>query len=351
MKVIFFVRYGRTGASSRLRTFQYLDFLTENGIDCKVSSFFDDQYLRELYESKKHNKWRALRSLVKRCLALLSVFRYDQVVIEKELIPFFPAIFEWCLRLVRIRYIVDYDDAVYHNYDLHPNRVVRWLLGQKISHVMKYAGLVVAGNEYIRQKAVDSGAGKVVIVPTVVDMARYKSADVINKVFTIGWVGSPVTSKYLPFLKPVIDELATEFEIRLVLIGAGQPLGLTRAKEVVKPWVESTEVTEIQQFDVGIMPLENSAWEQGKCGYKLIQYLGCGVPVIGTPVGVNNIIIRDENGFKAESPEAWSRSIRYLIENPARRREMGEKGRAMVTVEYSLQVYQKVWLELLRNKY
>lgn len=60
----------------------------------------------------------------------------------------------------------------------------------------------------------------------------------------------------------------------------------------VLPWTEATETQLIQKFDIGIMPLSDSLWERGKCGYKLIQYMACGVLVVASAVGVNKQIIQ-----------------------------------------------------------
>src|SRR4051794_4780202 len=116
MKVLFFTKYMRTGASSRLRSFQYLPFFEANGIECTVNALFNDAYLAEVYKSKKHNKWLALKGFCRRIGFVLTAGQFDKVVIEKELFPYFPAFFEWLFWIRGIRYIVDYDDAIFHNY-------------------------------------------------------------------------------------------------------------------------------------------------------------------------------------------------------------------------------------------
>ena len=51
------------------------------------------------------------------------------------------------------RMVVDYDDALFHQYDAHPNPWVRRLLGRKIATVMRLAHTVVAGNAYLADYA------------------------------------------------------------------------------------------------------------------------------------------------------------------------------------------------------
>lgn len=350
MRVIFFTRYTRKGASSRLRTFQYIDFLEASGISCHISPLFSEEYLEEVYRSKTHNKWQVAKSFITRLYVLTGVYRYDKVVIEKELFPFFPSVVEWLLYQFNIGYIVDYDDAVFHNYDIHPNGIIRAMLGRKIQRVMKYASLVIAGNDYIREYAVKSGSMDTRIIPTVIDLVRYKATKVSqSSSFTIGWIGSPVTFKYMVALKQTLEELSSRHDVIVKLVGADKLLGLEKGNEFLVPWSEEHEVEQIQSFDVGVMPMEDNIWERGKCGYKLIQYMGCGVPIVGTPIGVNRSIIQDGlNGFSATTAAEWLRQLEYLIMHPDERKGMGQRGRAFVESHFALQVFQEQWLAILQ---
>ena len=105
-------------------------------------------------------------------------------------------------------------------------------------------------------------------------------------------------------------------------------------------WSEDTEVDAIQSMDIGVMPLPDTPWARGKCGYKLIQYMACGLPVVASPVGVNKEILEHGvNGFLAESDAEWRTAIEALISDPDLRRRMGAAGRKKVENEYSLQVW------------
>lgn len=351
MRIIFFTKYTRLGASSRVRTFLYLPAIKERSVECHVSAFFTDKYLDEVYLSKKHNKWQALRGFVRRVCMLMVVSRYDRVVIEKELIPYFPAIFERLLNLFGIRYIVDYDDAIFHNYDVSTSPIIRSLLGRKIDTVMRLSGTVLSGNSYISERALKSGAKHIVCIPTVIDTSKYvvKEYRKTDK-FVIGWIGSPITHKYLAALAPVFRRLAENYDIQVTLVGASKGIGLPAYERLV-PWSEQTEVLEIQNFNVGIMPLEDNIWERGKCGYKLIQYMGCGLPVVGTPIGVNDqIIVHGVNGYKANSLSEWYDALQMIIEGGVEKeRKFGTAGRGLVEREYSLASLQPRYLKALLN--
>lgn len=350
MRVLLLSRYGSLGASSRVRFLQYLDYLRRNGLEVDVAPLLSNAYLQALY-SGRGRLHEVLVGYAARIGALFRARRYDVLVIEKELFPFFPASAERLLRAVGVPYLVDYDDALFHRYDQHGNPLVRRVLGRKIDVVMRHAALVVAGNPYLAERARQAGARDVEIIPTVIDTDRYT---VVSKrpegPPVVGWIGTPQTSRYLWPLMPVFEQLRRQMPVRFVAVGA-------RAEDFVGtpveawPWSEETEVAAIQQFDVGIMPLDDTPWERGKCGYKLIQCLACGVPVVASPVGVNREIVRHgDNGFLADTPEEWKQSLERLVDmEPATRVAMGRVGRAGVERWYSLQVQAPRLLEALRK--
>lgn len=337
MKVILFSRYGDLGASSRLRHLQYLPLLEREGIEIDVSPLFSNEYVQALYDRRTRG-WKVLRALITRALVLTRIYKYDVVIIEKELFPFFPSFAERMLAAFGVAYIVDYDDALFHRYDCHHNKLVRTILGEKIDKVMKYASLVVAGNLYLASRAGSAGAREVDIIPTVVNLERYQvKSPHSGSCLVIGWIGTPETSRYLLPLLEVFERLKKEFQLRFVAVGARSVDFCNSPIEAV-PWAEESEVDLIRMFDIGIMPLNNSPWERGKCGYKLIQYFACGVPVVASPVGVNCDIVEDGlNGRLADSIEEWERVLREMITSGHEALHiMGANGRRKVEMEYSL---------------
>lgn len=349
-------KYSRLGASSRLRSLQYLSLLNAGGIDVTVRPLFDDEYLKSLYSGGGRSVYGVVRRYAIRLKHLRNASDADLLWVEKEALPYLPFWVEHALMPSGIPYVVDYDDAVFHNYDLSDRRWVRHILGRKIDRVMSNAATVVCGNGYLAERARLAGAKKVEYLPTVVDAWRY-SVDASNasdfaRAPVIGWVGSPSTQHYVLELKSVLQTLHRERGARLVLVGA-QPELMSAFGEMpveIVPWSEDTEAEVIAGFDIGIMPLLDGPWERGKCGYKLIQYMAAGKPVVASAVGVNiEIVDRWRCGELADSPATWKLALDGLLADPERQRVQGQRGRLAVEEHYSLRAQAPRLISMLRH--
>ncbi len=339
MRVLLLTRYGHRGGSSRLRAYQYMPYLADQGINVTVSSLLPDAYLQDLYEGRRPRWGPILRSYLTRCLRLLAAKpRFDLLWIEYELFPWLPALAERWLALRGIPYVVDYDDPIYHRYDLHASPLVRLLLRQKINVIMRRAAVVIVCNEYLGERARLAGARRIESLPTVVSLDRYPKAPASGgSVFTVGWTGSPSTVKYLTAVGPMLADFCRARNARLVVVGAREA-ALKGVPTDVRPWTESTEVQDIVTFDVGIMPLPDEPWERGKCGFKLIQYMACGRPVVASPVGVSSQIVEHNvNGFLARTDREWRSALDALCDAELRKR-LGDAGRKKVEAMYCTRV-------------
>jgi glycosyltransferase involved in cell wall biosynthesis len=350
MKLLYYTKYSRLGASSRLRSFQYFPTLEAAGFNVTVLPLFNDQYLNQLYTKSKIGKGNVLKQYLKRVASLFKIYKYDLVIIEKELFPYIPAFFEWVLNLLGVKYVVDYDDAIFHNYDKSLNKLISTLLKNKLKYVMRYSKLVIAGNDYISDYAKRAKAKNIVIIPTVINTDNYGfKLDQNSDEIIICWIGSPSTLKYLKNIKPALENLCQKYPIKVHIIGGKFTIGLPGYEEIIE-WTEHDEVDLIRKCDIGIMPLEDSDWERGKCGYKLIQYMGCGLPVVGSPVGVNcKIIENGVNGYQASTLSEWEDYIGILTNDKKLRTTMGLAGKNMVDEKYSLKLTQVEIISLFRS--
>ena len=351
MNILLLSRYTRMGASSRLRTMQYLPALTSEGFNVQVAPFFDDAYLHALYSGQRA-KGSKLGYVSQRIRQMRTHPQPDLIWLEYEALPWVPWMIERCFLPRGVPIVSDYDDAVFHRYDLHRVASVRWLLGRKIDRIMQRSTLVAAGNDYLAGRARNAGARQVEIVPTVVDLSQYTvcSEPTKNTSVQVGWIGTPNTwEAFGKHLYRQLNVTLATHGARFKAVGAKLEAESVGELDVV-PWIEDTEVRAVQSMDIGVMPLTNTPWARGKCGYKLIQYMACGLPVVASPVGVNkDIVEHGVNGFLAETDVEWRSAIETLLADAELRRRMGAAGRKKVEEHYSLQVWGPRVAQVLRS--
>jgi glycosyltransferase involved in cell wall biosynthesis len=350
MNVLLLSRYSRSGNSSRVRSYQYLPYLRREGIHVTEAPLSGDDFVADLYAGKPRD-WASIgKSYIKRLQTLSRLSRFDLLWIERELFPYVPALAELLISMTRVPYVIDFDDAIFHNYDQNRNPFVRGLLGKKIGQIMRHARLVVVGNSYLQQYAEQAGAPWIEQLPSVVDSDRlYASGERELDTFTIGWIGTPLNADYLHPIQTSLAETCADGKARVVLVGSGE-ISLQGLSPTIRPWTEADEANDIGSFDVGIMPLPDAPWERGKCGYKLLQYFACGLPVVASPVGVNRTIVEDSiNGFLASGPDEWSLALQTLLNDPEKRQLMGNSGRKKVEREYSISLTAPKLVALLRR--
>ena len=339
MRILLLTRYSRMGASSRLRCLQYIPFLASHDVEVVPVPLFNDEYLENLYRFGRRNIKNVIWCYLNRVRTILTQRKYDLLWIQYELFPWLPDWIEQFALCKKIPYVVDFDDAMFHSYNLSANVLVRTLLQNKIENIMRRASVVVAGNKYLARHASMSGARRVEIIPTVIDLDRYQTNEHLDDGrLTIGWIGSPKTAHYLDLIKPALRQFGNNRDVLLSVVGI-DAIEFGKIKVQCYPWSEASEVRYINGFDIGIMPLLNTPWEQGKCGYKLIQYMACAKPVVASAVGANKEIVRQGlNGFLADSIQEWIRAFSTLHANVELRKQMGQTGRQRVRDEYCLQV-------------
>jgi len=348
IRVLLLTKYDRLGASSRLRFYQYIPYLQTAGIRVTAAPLLSNDYIEALYAGRPKDVPTLATAYLKRLRHIARSRGFDLLWMEGELLPWLPAWIESALSRLGVRYVADYDDAVFHRYDLRRSAMIRALLGRKIDSIMRGAAAVTVGNDYLADRALRAGASRVEYLPTAVDLRRYPARpEVEGASFTIGWIGTPVTARYLHLVQPALAALCREEGTRVRLVGSG-PVDIDQVRPEIVPWSEDAEASEIQRFSVGVMPLPAEPWERGKCGYKLIQYMACGRPVVASPVGINRKIVHHGvNGFLAETTDEWVHALGTLRDDPGLRRAMGSAGRALVESEYCTKVTAPRLLEVL----
>jgi glycosyltransferase involved in cell wall biosynthesis len=338
LRVLALTKYGRQGASSRLRIHQFADPLAERGIHLTVAPMVTDAALQNRYRRGCYTPAAVISAYAARLMQLVRASTFDVALVQNEVLPWFPLRADTIV-LRGLPMVVDYDDAAFHRYELHRSAFVRHFFKGRIDGVMRAARTVIAGNQYLADRAHAAGATDVIQIPTVVDTRRYSTRETGERspgaAPRVVWIGQPTTARYLEMVMPALSKLGQMQPAVLRVVGAQGP-AIKGIQIEHCSWSETTEVSDLREADIGIMPLPDEPWERGKCGYKLIQYMACGLPVLASPVGVNpDIVKHGHNGFLCGSDQDWFYYLKLLVADPSLRYRMGQAGRQLVQQRFS----------------
>ena len=358
--IVYFTKYTAAGPSSRYRSYQYFSCLEENGYTVTQKPLFPTTYIQILYGKGRKSMLVVVPAYIKRFFQVLFLKKHDIIFIEYELFPFTPYWIEKLLLWRRKNIVIDFDDAIFHNYDRSTNTLVKWLCGDKIYRLVKQASVVITGSPYLTQ-VLTAYCKRVVEIPTSIVYEKYQLPMPVKKEagtpFRIGWIGSKYTSINLGMVTEAIKNLQEKYTVELALIGF-DPLQMPLLEGVncrVFAWDASTEVALIHSFDVGIMPLEDNDFNNGKCGFKLIQYMACGVATISTPLAANVKINRNHNNLHASGTAEWQLCFENILSNAGYfTHAVGEQNRQIVHDFYSVERnyihYLDVFNDIISNK-
>jgi glycosyltransferase involved in cell wall biosynthesis len=352
VKIIALTRYDSVAASSRQRFQQFAPALSRAGFTLELRPFFGNRETSRI-NSGVSPGLVSVGAYAQRFVDLAATRGADICWIQYECLPFMPSIIERLAAPSTVPFVVDYDDAYYLRYDLHRSRVARFVLTDKMKPLVSRAAAVVAGNDHLASY-LGRWNPSVELVPTVVDLDRYAAVPSTGhspRRPTIGWIGSPSTwSAYVRPMLPIIKAVCEANNVRFLVIGAGDTgrdrFDLMEARD----WSEEREIADIQEMDIGIMPLTDDPWARGKCGYKLIQYLACCIPTVASPVGVNvDLADGGRSGILAKDEREWVAALQHLLDHPELRATLGANGRRLVERNYSLQAQAPRIVDLFRS--
>lgn len=347
IKVLGLALYGPQAASHRVRLSQYVPGLAKVGIELHIHSLLDDAYVRSRFKDDALPLASVLSSAWLRFRLLMDKQRFDAAIVHCELFPLFPG---WLERsFLRIPYVYDFDDAFFLRYRTGRLRGLRPFLGNKFDTVIRGASAITAGNTFLRKYAAQLNPNSF-LLPSVVDTGVYSPTNDRKRVqpFTVGWVGSPSTATFLDQMVAPLVALAVEGMVRFVVIGGKAP-SLPGVEVVELPWQADREIDLINRFDVGVMPLPRSEWAKGKCAFKLIQYMACGVPVVASRVGSNVDVVSSDCGFLADNETEWIEALRAFRDHPQLRHQMGMAARERAVAEYSLERNLPAMAKIIRK--
>ena len=343
------------GAGCRFRIAQFVPYLRDQGFEVTISPFYTREFFELVYQPGHQLRKAAsfMGLALRRFRELFAIGNYDMVFLYREAIPLGPPIVERLIARRGVPIVYDFDDAIFLPAVSEANRSISFLKDPgRVAQILKLSTQVVVGNEFLagfaRQHTPD-----VTVIPTAVDTDRFvprTSAPAGPRELVVGWIGSPTTFPYLEALAPLLERVARRQPFILKVSGAGKPVRFPGVTVEDVPWSLDQEVTLFNSCDAGVYPLTDDDWARGKCGFKAIQFMACGVPVVAASVGVNREIIEDgRNGFLAANAAEWAEKLERLLVDAPLRARLAQAGRETIEARYSLRVTAPQLADIMRK--
>ncbi len=337
--------------SQRFRYEQYLPILSEEGYHYRIYPFIDEQTNRILYQPGYvlQKVWGILKGYFRRIYHVCQSIKADVVLIHREATPLGPPWVEWLIgKVLKRRIIYDFDDAIWLIDQSGVNNwisMLKWT--SKVASICQWSYRVSVGNTYLADFAKHYTLNTVVN-PTTIDTEHYHCslADHQLRPVTIGWTGSHSTLKYLSSVERVLIQLSKSYDFKFLVI-ANRPPSFNLENLEFITWSQASEIADLARIQIGIMPLTDTPWSRGKCGFKALQYLSLGIPAVVSPVGVNSEIVQHQiQGFHATTESDWYQHLEQLLIDAELREKMGKAGRQRVIDCYSVKSNTSNFLKL-----
>lgn len=338
-KSILFLTYGGwQHASSRIRALNYIKKL-------KLINDYQIKWLPRAPERGSSFLEQLLFFVLKRYFFLRRLFyllfySWDIVFIQRVFLSsFLIKIIAW----KKIPFVYDFDDALYLGNRRNYNNTLRLIQKAKKTIVSSPVLADFCETHGVIPDFIPSPIDEEVIKPR-------KLSSENKEIVNIGWIGSPWTEHYLLNIQEALVEVARKCKICLSLIGASKTFNINGVFYESHDWRLERENELLQNLDIGIMPLHDDEWSKGKGGYKIYQYMASGLPVIASPVGINNEIIdHGMTGFLANTHEEWVKYLILLIKDHSLREKMGRAGRVKFEKKYSYQVCVPIFNKIIKE--
>lgn len=336
-----FSTYGVGAGSTRVRIYNWLDHLD---LDATRYEYLGTSKLGlgEILRNPRTTlqaEWGIRR---------LPSLRHDLgvVFVSRRASPFSAGNLERQLLTQSRRGIYDFDDALYLERSGSTLEAKAW------RRSVESAEVVIAGNETLATAALEYN-DNVVHIPSCVEPADYpRKTDYTVSTPTAVWLGSPSTEKHLAIAQDALLQMHDELGMNLVVVSGGSaPLGPLEVMTKRVAWGSEGFLESVAGADVGIMPLIDNEFSRGKCAYKLLEYGAIGLPMIGSPVGANEYVLKGALGWSPRTATDWVDSLREAFsEGSVSRSNRGQMARWFVQKEFSYGAWAGRWYAAVQGQ-
>ncbi|TXT62377.1 MAG: hypothetical protein BAJALOKI1v1_960012 [Promethearchaeota archaeon] len=362
MRILFFIE-GKDTPSSRFRVQQFIPYFKKVGIKCKMVQGHPHKTFYVSYKNlilkRLVNSFLYFVKTITIIVQMPLILWSDIVVLQRPLIHHMFIFLEKLLYRFKKPVIFDIDDALFlksKDPDQYEDIFVKLSQGNfRLNWTIKKATYVFAGNSFLANYCKKYNPNTK-IIPTVINTDRYKTQFDIQKkegekeLSIIGWMGTSTNLDYLVRYLDVFKEIYTMHPNAILMISTDtffykKEINNAIPTKFIK-WSKKNELHTLHTYDIGIMPLPNEPWVKGKCGFKLIQYMACGLPSIGANIGANKEIIQDGiNGYLASDKMEWVEKISKLLKDQSLRAKFSQNGRKTIEEKYSIRAVLPVMIK------
>jgi glycosyltransferase involved in cell wall biosynthesis len=325
MRNVLFLYQNEKLPSSRIRILNLLPEIQKEGIQAYAVS-----YPQSFFE-----KIRLLRAMK----------QFDIVYLQKKLIS--PPEMK-VLRKYSKRLFFDFDDAIYCRSDTQGGSESK-SRNLKFKYTIQNVDLVIAGNRTLADYT-SLYNENVVVIPSGVETRNIplKNYTAFNSDIILGWVGGKGNLHHLKMLSPIFQKLSLDYRIQVnILCDAAIDIPSVKVRHI--PWRLETQEKEIALFDIGIMPLPDNKWTQGKCGYKALQYMAAAIPPVVSDVGSNRDMLQhNREGFLVPSIDGFYGALKFLLDDKNQREKIGLNARKKAEKIFSVHVIGKMLANILK---
>lgn len=362
--VLYLEVFSPQGAGNRYRTGKWVEILNQNEFKATFRYVVEYNEYLQMTSHPDSMVFFHMEFLWKRLLQCLLSMKYDIVIIRREILMFNDygnLFFERLMFRLHPCLILDFDDDIAAA-KREPRQISSYgklLLEHpaKFSGALKYYNGFIPATGYLKQVLLQKLHGvkevQILVTPTCVDYDQFpaRTYSASSGELTIGWVGAKNNLGNVLQVIPALNNLATRYKFRLLII-CDQPL-MTSATFPIQhiPWNGQREVENIRLIDIGIMPLINDKESRGKAGFKLIQYMGCGIVSIATALTVNTEIIDDNiNGFLVAPDADWTPVFEKVLLLRDKFPEIGKRAFEKIAARYSFTANKEPYIRFLHQQ-